>query len=619
MLSRRHLLAGVAASAAFAQLPAFALAKTAAAAAPAPTSDPAEAAKLNAVMDAIMARTLRRGPETATALGLDTGALAWTKAALSDLSMAALQEDKDLNAGELKSLRAVNRSALAGMDGVNYDTVEFTLEVQDEGNRKFQYGGQGSGAPYVLSQLTGAYQQVPDFLDNQHSIETKPDADAYLARIKAFGRQMDQEVEVARHDAAMGVVPPDFVIDKALIQMKAFRDQPTATTTVVSSLIRRVKDKGIQGDYAAQASVLYDETVKPALERQIALLEGWRPKAVHDAGVWRLPDGPDYYAVSLKQYTTSTMAPEEIHQTGLDLVKSHTAQIDALMKKVGLTKGTVGERLRAMYDEPKYRYPNTDEGKEKLIADLNEKVKAIRAKLPAVFDTLPKADLEIRRVPKAIEAGAPGGYYQGAPLDGSRPGIYWINLRDTGEVPSWTLPTLTYHEGIPGHHLQISLSNEAKGLPMLRKLLGNSGYQEGWALYAEQLAVEMGMYDNDPLGHIGQLHDSMFRAVRLVVDSGMHAKQWSREQAIKYAVDALGDQESGLVTEIERYCVWPGQACSYMIGKLTILRLRDKARKALGKRFDIKTFHDVVLLSGVMPLHVLEQRVDQYITGAKAA
>ncbi len=221
-------------------------------------------------------------------------------------------------------------------------------------------------------------------------------------------------------------------------------------------------------------------------------------------------------------------------------------------------------------------------------------------------------------MPKATEAGAPGGYYSSPPIDGSRPGIYWINLRNTAEKPRWVLPTLTFHEAIPGHHLQGALSNEAQGLPLIRKLIWFSGYGEGWALYAEQLAVEMGMYDNDPLGHVGQLHDSLFRAVRLVVDSGMHDKRWSREQAIKYFVDTIGDQEATATSEVERYCAWPGQACSYMVGKLTWLRLRDKASKALGRRFDIKAFHDAALLSGAMPLQAMERRIDDYIATAKA-
>jgi uncharacterized protein (DUF885 family) len=240
----------------------------------------------------------------------------------------------------------------------------------------------------------------------------------------------------------------------------------------------------------------------------------------------------------------------------------------------------------------------------------------VRAKLPASFGTLPKADLVIKRVPKNIEAGAPGGYYNNPPLDGSRPGIYWINLRDTAEIPKWTLPTLTYHEGIPGHHLQLSIAQEAK-IPLIRKLSFFSGYIEGWALYSEQLAGEMGMYDGDTLGQIGQLHDAMFRGVRLVVDTGMHAMKWSREKAVQYYVETLGDKEASAVTEIERYCVWPGQACSYMLGKLTFLRERERAQKALGAKFDIRKFHDAMLLGGAVPLELLDGITDRYIAGAK--
>ena len=220
-------------------------------------------------------------------------------------------------------------------------------------------------------------------------------------------------------------------------------------------------------------------------------------------------------------------------------------------------------------------------------------------------------------MPPATEAGAPGGYYFSPSLDGTRPGIYWINLRDTAEVPAWTLPTLTYHEGLPGHHLQLALNNEAGDLPLIRKVIGFSGYSEGWALYAEQLAVEMGMYDNDVLGHIGMIHDAMFRAVRLVVDSGMHHKRWSREQAVKYFVDNIGDAEASAITEVERYCVWPGQACSYMVGKITWMDARARAKKALGRKFDIRKFHDAGLLSGGTPLTVLDQVIDNYIASAK--
>lgn len=615
MQSRRELLFSAAAAAAVAA--AISPKDAFAAVSLSPGSDAATAAKANAVYDALVARQLRRSPETATSLGIDTGDMAWTKSLLSDQSLAAQKENGEYNSQELKALRTVDRSKLAGLDAVSYDTVEFVLANAEEFTEKFAYNGAYGGAPYVISQLTGAYQQVPDFLDSQHTIETKSDADAYLARVEEFGRMLDQEVEVAQHDAALGVVPADFTIDKALIQFKAMLGVAPDASPLVTSVARRAKEKGITGDYAGVAEKLYAEKVRPALARQAALLESWRPKAVHDAGVWRLPKGEEYYLTSLENYTTSKITPDEVHQTGLDMVASLSAQADKLMRKAGYTSGTVGERFRQMYSDPKQHYPNTDEGKVQLIADLNDKVKAITPLLPKYFGQLPKAPLEIRRVPKAIEAGAPGGYYNSPSLDGSRPGIYWINLRDSAEQPRFTLSTLTYHEAIPGHHLQLSLSNEAGDLPLIRKMIGFSGYSEGWALYAEQLAVDMGMYEHDPVGQIGMLHDAIFRGVRLVVDSGMHHKRWSREQAVKYYVDNIGDQEASAITEIERYVVWPGQACSYMVGKIEFLRLRDKAKKALGRKFDIRKFHDACLLSGGVPLTVLERVVDGYIAGAK--
>ena len=608
MQNRRQMLfSTVAAGFAVTATPGLAFARVAAS---------GEAAKVNAFYDAAMAKAMRQAPELATGLGLDSGDLAWTKGLLSDRSFEAIAAGAAQTREQLTTLRAFDRKALTGMDAVNFDTVEFTLAVQDEGNRKFSYAGGGSGAPYILSQLTGAYQSMPDFLDTQHAIETKADADAYLQRMEGFARLMDQETLIAKKDYADGVIPPDFVIHKALIQMKAFADTPVAEAPLVLSVARRTKDKKIEGDWAGEATKIYENSVLPALKRQIALLESVLPKATHDAGVWRLKDGGDYYAVSLKNYTTATLTPDEIHQLGLDLVKSIEAQADKIFKTMGMRTGTVGERMAEL---GKDIYENTDAAKEQLIADLNVKAKWIDKQLPAYFGQLPKAPLEIRRVPKAIEAGAPGGYYNSPSLDGKRPGIYWINLRDTKEQAKYTLTTLTVHEGVPGHHLQLSLSNEAQGLPLIRKVIGFSGYSEGWALYSEELAVEMGIYKTDPRGHIGMLHDALFRAVRLVVDSGMHHKKWSREQAIKYMAQTMGDEESGAVTEIERYCVWPGQACSYMIGKITWLRARERAKKALGKKFDIRKFHDAGLLAGGTPLTVLDSVIDNYIAATLAA
>jgi uncharacterized protein (DUF885 family) len=325
-----------------------------------------------------------------------------------------------------------------------------------------------------------------------------------------------------------------------------------------------------------------------------------------------LPDGEAYYTLALKTGTTTTLTAEEVHQIGLDQARQLGERADVLLKKQGMSKGTVGERIHALYLDKRYQYANTDAAKVKLIEDLNAQVRAMQARLPQYFGALPKAPVEIRRVPKFIEAGAPGGYYYNASLDGSRPGIYWINLRDTAEVPRWALPTLTYHEAIPGHHLQLSLQQEAD-LPMIRRAAYYPAYGEGWALYAEQLAMEMGVYQDDPLGEIGYLQSSLFRAARLVVDTGLHAKRWSREQAIATMSGIDGEPHSSTATEIERYCVWPGQACSYMVGKLTWLRLREKARATLGAGFDIRQFHDAGLLSGNMPLTALEGVMDGYI------
>lgn len=620
MLDRRNLLKTGAATATLALLstPLLSATARAAAAKPAPTPAQLEAGKkLNALFDSFVQQGLNHAPEAVTSLGLDTGKRAHQKSELSQASLAEIARNKAETAEQYKQLTAFDSSQLDEHDKINYEVVLFSLKNATEADKAFDYGPGGAGAPYVLSQLTGAYQGIPDFLDSQHSIENKEDAQAYLARLSAFGRMMDQEDEVVRHDAGLGCVPPDFALSRALDQMTKLRATAAAKSVLVVSIIRRTKAKNIAGDWGTEAEKIVTGNVYPALDRQIALLKDLRKHASHDAGVWKLKDGDAYYRDALTFWTTSTMSPADIHQTGLDLVAQFMAQIDAIMKTQGMTKGTVGERLRAMYDDPKFRYPNTDPGKEKLLADLNAKVKEVTARLPKYFDTLPKAGLEIKRVPKYIEAGAPGGYYNNASLDGKRPGIYYINLRDTAEVPSWTLPTLTFHEGIPGHHLQLSIQQEAD-IPLIRKLSFFSAYIEGWALYSEQLAVEMGMYVDDPFGHIGQLHDAMLRAVRLVVDTGLHAMKWSREKAIKYYVDTLGDQEASGTTEVERYCVWPGQACAYMLGKIEILKLRDKAKTALGARFDIRNFHDTVLLNGAVPLTVLDTEVDRYIVASKA-
>ena len=604
MQTRRDVLLSAAGVAALAAAP-QALAQAA----------PAEA-QLSTLLDEIFEDALGDSPQLATSLGLDKGPRAGAKSRLDDVSMADLAKDRALTAEQLTALKAIDRGGLRGMSQVNYDAMRALTEVRHEANEAFEYGYEGAGQPYVLSQLTGSYQAIPDFLGTQHTIETSADADAYLSRLDAFATLLVQEKARVERDVGLGVIPPDFVIAKTLTQMQGLIGRPEASP-LVTSLATRVQAKGIAGDYAGRAAGIYANGVVPALQAQIALMKELQPRAVHDAGVWRLPKGEDYYRHALKASTTTNLTPDEIHQMGLEQAKELSARADTILKAQGYTKGSVGARIRALFDDPKYRYPNTDAGKQKLLADLNDQIKAMSVRLPQYFGTLPKAAVEVRRVPTFIEAGAPGGYYNTPTLDGSRPGIYWINLRDTAENPTWTLPTLTYHEAVPGHHNHLALQQEAD-LPMIRRAIFLSAYGGGWALYAEQLAKEMGVYEKDPIAEVGYLQSSLFRAARLVVDTGMHAKRWSREKAILTMTEIDGSLESAATTEIERYCVWPGQACSYMVGKLTWVRLRDRARAALGKRFDYRKFHDAGLLIGSVPLTTLEGAIDRYIAASRA-
>jgi uncharacterized protein (DUF885 family) len=615
MLDRRKLLLTGAAAGCMAA--GSAVAKTAkampAAAAAAGDAGPA----LGKLFDRFVSENLDLSPIFATSLGVDTGARAHQRGEVDDNSEAGIAKGKALQASQLQRLQAFDRNTVSGNDRISYDVVMFNLKTGDDANKRYDFGGGGAGSPYILSQLTGFYGQFADFLDSQQPIETREDADYYMARLGKVALALDRDSDDTRHDVALGVIPPDFALDKTLTQMEALRKPSADKSVMVESLARRAKEKNIPGDWAAKATKVVSEQVYPALDRQMALVKELRAKANHDAGVWKLPKGEEYYRDCILNWTTSTQSPAEIHQMGLDVVTDYQNRIDTDMKKLGLTKGTVGERLRQMYSDPKFRYPNTDAGKEKLLADLNVKIQKVRAVLPKYYGVLPKADLVIKRIPPYTEAGAPGGYYNNGSLDGKRPGMYYINLRDTAEVPSWTLSTLTYHEGIPGHHMQLSIQQEAS-LPMIRKLSFFSSYIEGWALYSEQVADEIGMYADDPWGRIGYMHDAMFRGVRLVVDTGLHAMKWTREQTVKYYVDVLGDQDASAITEVERYCVQPGQACAYMLGKLTILRLREKAKAALGSKFDLRTFHTAILVCGAVPLTVLETIVDNYIAANKA-
>jgi uncharacterized protein (DUF885 family) len=612
MIDRRHFLASASMGAAVAAAgPAFAGVSGARKAEGA--GDPA----LAAFMDKYFDTQVDASPETATQLGLDTGARAALKSRLTVPTREREEQDRARTRAARAELGTLNRAGMSTQDGIYYDTIAANL---DGVIRTFAipYGQGGWPQVYRVSQGGGAYLGTADFLDNQHTIKTAADAEAYVSRVSDFADVLAAETDRMREDFGLGVIPPDFILNKTIGLQAGMLGTAAGQSTLVQSITRRTHEMSIPGDWGARVEKLVSDRVYPALQRQNDALKAVLPKAGHDASVSRLPQGAQYYANSLNYITTTRLSADEIHRIGLEQVADLTARSDALLKKQGMSQGTVGERMASLIANPANVYPNTDAAKTELIAHLNEQMAAMQALLPKAFGRLPKSGVEIKRVPPEIQEGASQGYYNSPSLDGTRPGIYWINLTDTANWPKFGLPTLTYHEAIPGHHLQIALQQESAAAPKLMNLMFFSSYGEGWGLYAEQLADELGAYDNDPLGRVGFYQSLLFRAVRLVVDTGIHAKGWSREQAIRYFIDNTGRAEGGATSEIERYCSWPGQACAYKVGHNEWLRLREKAKAALGPRFDIRNFHDTALAGGGMPLTVLERVVDNWILSQKS-
>lgn len=582
------------------------------AAAGVPRAAAGQGARLTTLFDDLVQAQLRRSPEGATNLGLDKDANADLRAKLSDQSRAGMAANKAATLAELKRLEAVDRAGLAPEERIDLDCVLFTRR-SSAAVQQFDFGGYSYGpSPYVVSQLSGAYQSVPDFLDTKHKIESKGDADAYLSRVRGFARQIDDQTARMRHDVGVGVVLPDFILDLALTQMTKTR-QPAGEALVMTSLAKRAGEKGLGDSYGRDAAKLWEAEVLPALDRQIAYTREIRRGASHDAGIWKLPEGAAYYPVAIKANTTTSLSPEEVHRFGLDQAKALNARLDGELKKLGYAQGTVGARMAALGRDPKQLYPNTDAGKLEAIAYCNARLAAIRGRLPAVFERMPPYSFEVRRVPAQTEAGAAGAFAQSPAIDGSRPGLVYFNLRDSADWPKFALATTTYHEGLPGHQMEGGLALSNTRLPLIRKLGGFSGYGEGWALYSEQLSDEIGMYDDDPIGRCGYLVAQLFRANRCVVDTGLHHYRWSREKAVRYFVDAQGDTEGDAAREIERYCVNPGQAASYKLGHSVFVDIRDKAKAKQGDRFDVKAYHAAVLRYGRVPLDVLRQIGDEWI------
>lgn len=554
-------------------------------------------------------------PESAAMLGIDNGARARLKSRLTDRSLAGQRAIALGVARRLEALKAVNTDELKDAARIDVDVVRTAHEFALEGFA-FPYGdvalldSQWSyrNAPYVVAQNTGAFLEIPSVLDEQHAIASAEDAEAYLARLEAYARQLDGETGRLREAAAQNVIAPDFLLDKTLKQIRLARGGKVEEWTVVASLARRTKD--MPGDFGARAAKIATDRIAPALDRQIAELEAHRARATSDAGVWKLPRGDEYYAWTLRAGTTTRMTADEIHQRGQDELRELQSEMDAILKKQGYTNGTVGARMQALYEEPRFRFTNDDAGRAKLMAWLQSRVVDMRKRLPRAFNTMVPGFFEIKRMAPEVEIGAPGAYGGPGTIDGKVPGKFWINMRDMNIWTTYNTPTLTYHESIAGHVWQGEYTFK---LPLARSLLAFNAYSEGWALYAEQLANELGAYDDDPFGRLGYLQSIAFRACRLVVDTGLHAKRWTRQQAIEWFANTNGSSVEEVSGEVDRYCAWPGQACGYKVGHSEINRLRAQAKASLGKRFDLRKFNDLVVTGGGVPMVTLARSVETFI------
>jgi uncharacterized protein (DUF885 family) len=614
--SRRDLLLAALSASAVGAVPGLAWAATANA-----SAADAGFAKL---LDDIADEVLNLSPTSATGLGLDKDKRAGLKSRLEDNSPAGDAAWADEVKSIQRRLKGINRAALSADAQTRYDTVAYAAESGVQGLR-FPFGGAASGfyggtAPFPVTQQDGALTRIPEFLDSQHQIANAADAEAYIARLEGMAKVLDQETARIAEQAGQGIMPPDFICRTALGQLQDFRKTPAAQQKLVTSITERTQKLNIGGDWHARALKLVEGSVYPALERQIDVFGKGAAKATNVAGVHRLPDGAAYYEWALRLGTSTTHSAKEIHAIGQEQNKQLQARIDAILKKQGITEGSVGQRLLALSKDPSRFYADDDKGRAQLIAYCNERVEAVRKLMPQISHLGMQAPLQIKRVPIDIESGAPLGYMNFASLDGSRPAIYYVNLKSTTLWPKSELSTLTAHEGIPGHAWQGAyLAEHHDQLPLISSLIGFNAFVEGWALYAEQLVDEFGLYANDPFSQIGYLQAQQFRACRLVVDTGMHAMKWTREQAIRFLVESTGRGQQAMTSEIDRYTVSPGQACGYKMGHNEILRQRERAQKALGGKFDLAGFNDALVQSCGVPLTVLPTVIDRYIAKQRKA
>jgi len=606
LLSRREAIAALASTAA---LPLMSgCGRDRATTALAPGANDREALTL---LDGVADNLLRLLPESATSLGIDTGARAALRSQLGDRSAEGQQRIATQLRADLARINAFNTSGLSPAVRTSFEVVRSAYTTSLEGFA-LPYGditvGGWRNTPYVVIQNVGAYLDVPRFLDSDHRIENATDAEAYLARLQLYAKQLDGELGRIQAARAAGLVPPAFLIDKALGQMSLSAKNAREGGTVVESLERRAKS--IAGNWAERARTIARQEIAPALERQLRELQEQRKIATNDAGISARPRGEEFYRWALKASTTTNMPPDEVHEMGQSELQRLHAQMDGILKEVGYAQGTVGERMNTLAKDPRYKFSEGDNGRAEILAFINNRLDWIRAQMPRAFNHVVNPNMEVKRLPPEEEPGAPGAYGGAGSIDGKIPGRFWINLRTTDLHSKYSLADLTFHEAIPGHIWQGEYTH---GMPLVQQVLAFNAYSEGWGLYAEQLADELGAYEKDPVGRLGYLQSIAFRACRLVVDTGLHAKRWTREQGVKFFVDENGSNPEEVASEVDRYCSWPGQACGYKMGHTEINRQRQKATTALGPRFDVKAFNDTVVLGGNVPLDVLARNVDEHI------
>jgi uncharacterized protein (DUF885 family) len=574
---------------------------------------------INLYYNRVFAQFALESPEMLTSMRLlDQFGIDFHADELADASLAHEELQRERLRGNYETFKRYDRSSYTEQELLSYDIWDFFFSDQLEGDKWRHHN-------FPVNQMFGVQSMLPNFMADQHMVERERDARNYIARLNKFPVKFSQVLEGLRLREEKGIYPPKFTVEKVLKQMRGFIEPKPAEHMLVTTLQKKLeKIDPAQMSAETRKAVLEDaaraveQSVYPAYRELIAYFEALQPKATSNDGVWRLPDGDAYYAYEVKSNTTTDMSPEQIHQIGLAEVERIGAEMDKILKDAGYTEGTIGARVLQLSKAPEQLYPDTDAGREQVLKDYQAIIDEISAGLDPYFAVKPKAGVTVKRVPEFSEKTAPGAYYNAPSMDGKRPGTFYANLRNMSEIARFGMRTLAYHEGVPGHHFQIATAQELKGLPMFRRLVPFTAYAEGWALYTERLAWEAGFQKN-PLDNLGRLQAEMFRAVRLVVDTGMHYKRWSREQAIQYMAEHTGMGEDEVTAEIERYLVSPGQALAYKVGMLKIVELREKARAELGDKFDIREFHDQVLKNGSMPMSILERVIVEYIARKKQA